>query len=66
MPAIAPVPPNILKDVLVEAGWAIFDEDSYNWLLMKNGVPLALPKHGGVVSLEIHEKCLERCQIDAR
>ena len=59
MPALAPIPPRVLKDVLVRDGWSIYDEDSYNWILTKgNQILPPVPKRGGVVAMEVHEHLL--------
>jgi len=62
MPAIALVPPSVLKDAMLSAGWRIHREDSFNWLLLKDGVPLAIPKRGRLVAREV----MENCQIDGQ
>ena len=64
MPAIAPVPPPVLRDCLLEDGWSLFDEDSYNWVLVKNGRPLVIPKRGGLVAIEISSKVLEIANLN--
>jgi hypothetical protein len=46
------------KDEMVRAGWTLYKEDSFNWLLLKDGVPSAIPKRGRLVAREIMESCL--------
>lgn len=65
MPAIALVPPKVLKDAMIRAGWTIYREDSFNWLLLKNTVPLVIPKRGRLVAREVMESCLIDGQISA-
>lgn len=63
MPAVALVPPKIVKDVMLRVGWVVFSEDSFNWVLLKNGVPLAVPKRGKLVAREVLENCLIEGQL---
>jgi hypothetical protein len=58
MPAIALVPPAVLKDAMLHAGWHLYREDSFNWLVIKGGTPLAIPKRGRLVAREVMESCL--------
>lgn len=59
MPAVAPIPPRVLKDVLVKDGWFIYDEDPYTWILTKRNLILPpVPKRGAVVAMEVHEHLL--------
>lgn len=64
MPAITPIPPEVLFKVLVEAGWSAHGEDHFNWVLQRDGQPLVVPKHGGVVSLTVMENVLERAGFE--
>jgi hypothetical protein len=58
MPAIALVPPSVLKDAMIRAGWKLHREDSFNWVLLKDGTPLVIPKRGKLVAREVMESCL--------
>jgi len=58
MPAIALVPPTVLKDVMVLDGWSVDEEDSLNWMLFKNGNSLEIPKRGKLIAREVFESCL--------
>ena len=55
MASIAGIPPEALKDVLIENGWEIIDETENMWLLAKGpkGEPLPIPKHCDEVDPEI-------------
>jgi hypothetical protein len=65
MPALAHVPPAILKQVLEFDGWKVTHEDHYNWLLEKAAFdPLPIPKRTKLISFEIHEHCLAVAKID--
>ena len=59
MPAILQPTPTELKDRLIERGWTVAHEDSYNWL-MANGdlLPLAIPKRVKTVSYDILYHCI--------
>lgn len=47
---------------MLRAGWVVYREDSFNWLLLKDGAPLAIPKRGRLVAREVMESCI----IDGR
>lgn len=55
MPAIAPIPPKVFKDVLVLAGWNVIREGRFNWVLVRGDDIIPLPKRGAVVDLEVME-----------
>ena len=64
MPAIAPVPPETLKEVLERDGWSVMIEGKYNWHLGKNGQRVTIPKDGEVVDLTVMDSCLRRADMD--
>jgi len=57
MPAIAPIPPWALKQILELYGYKVTYEDQFNWLLedpsQKDAEPIPLPKLGELVAVEI-------------
>ena len=64
MPALAHVPPEILKQILESDGWKLAHEDSYNWLLEKDEKdPLTIPKRIKMIPFELHEHYLEVADI---
>lgn len=63
MPAIALVPPEVLKNAMLRAAWTVYKEDSFNWVLVKNGLPLAIPKRGRLVAREVMESCIIDGQV---
>ena len=63
MSLLSRVPPSILKDVLIHAGCELIEEDTYNWVLMKAGQPLVIPKMGLFVAVEVIERCLHRAGL---
>ena len=63
MPAIASVPPDILKRILELNGWSILDEGKYNWIMVRNGAPLSIPRKGRLVSLPVLDACLITAEI---
>jgi len=60
MPALAKCSPPELKDLLVLAGWRVYNEDQLNWSLIR-GIgtdSLEIPKKGKAVSFEVLYHCL--------
>ncbi|SRR5258708_1011954 len=65
VPALAHIPPDVLRQILVEDGWTLRREDSYNWVLIKDGrEPLIVPKRVRKVAFELHERCLQIAGMD--
>ena len=69
MPALALIPPELLRKVLEADGFALIYEDEFHWYLSKglSGVPLALPKEkgeDGMVSMLVMEPLLFEAHID--
>lgn len=52
-PAIASLPPEALRDVLLKDGWEVSLETEWNWEFCRNGHELILPRMGHHVSLEV-------------
>jgi hypothetical protein len=56
-PAIAPIPPDALRQVLELYGLKIIAEDQFNWVLSDSAtsenVPIVVPKLGDLVSVDI-------------
>lgn len=64
MQALAHIPPEVWKRILELDGWTVLYEDSYNWLLEKDGKePVALPKRIKLVPFEIHEHFMAVSEI---
>lgn len=63
-PAVAPIPPPALKEILCLHGFKVIDEDEYNWVLAdsENSVPITLPKMGELVAVDVMMQTL----IDAK
>jgi hypothetical protein len=57
MAAIAGLPPETVRDILVAQGWIVIDETENAWLLADGNdpqsAPLPLSKHGDVVDPEV-------------
>ena len=70
MPALAPVPPAILKAIIEACGYAIEGEDPFNWVLLlkeqTDSLPklITLPKEGKFVSVEIMMSILDRLKMN--
>jgi hypothetical protein len=56
-PALAPIPPLALKEILVQYGFRILFEDEYNWILDEPDQPtiepIVIPKIGEVVAVDV-------------
>ena len=65
MPAIAPVPPDALRQVLQADGYGILAQDELNWVLAKcvGDVPIILPKLGKLVAVDVMMGVLDRAQM---
>ena len=59
MPALIKPTPQQLRDILVLDGWRLYQEDEYNWSLVKANEPLEVPKRGKNVTFEVLYHCLE-------
>lgn len=66
MPALAPIPPGLLKRVLELDGYRVITEDLLNWVLVKDAkelFPIILPKIGTVVALDVMMDALHKAQM---
>jgi hypothetical protein len=65
-PAVAPIPPGALKEILCLHGYRVSTEDEYNWSLtdksQENSEPIIVPKIGELVALDVMMQTL----IDAK
>jgi hypothetical protein len=65
-PAVAPIPPEALKEILCLHGYRIIAEDDYNWSLtdktQEKSEPIIVPKIGELVALDVMMQTL----IDAK
>lgn len=65
-PAVAPIPPNALKEILCLHGYRVIAEDEYNWSLadraQEKSEPIIVPKIGDLVALDVMMQTL----IDAK
>jgi hypothetical protein len=64
-PAVAPIPPIALKDILCLHGYRVTAEDDFNWSLVDknpNSEPIIIPKIGDLVALDVMMQTL----IDAK
>jgi hypothetical protein len=56
-PAVAPIPPRALKDILCLHGYTLIAEDEYNWSLtdktQEKSEPIIIPKIGDLVALDV-------------
>ncbi len=55
MPAVAPLPPEAIRDLLESHGYEIIGDDDYNWAFAKgdSDEPVVVPKTVDLVPLEI-------------
>ena len=65
-PAVAPIPPEALRDILCLHGYRVIAEDQYNWSLtdttQDKSEPIIVPKIGDLVALDAMMQTL----IDAK
>lgn len=66
MPALSPVPPEILKNILSRLGFRVIDEDEAIWLMAKEqrDRPIPLPRDGDLVAVEVMEDVLARANMN--
>lgn len=55
MPAVAPLPPQAIRELLEAHGYEVIEEDDYNWAFAKSNddEPVMVPKAVDLVPLEI-------------
>lgn len=58
MAALALVSPAVFKRVLEQLGWVVLDEGRLNWVMVKDGIPVTIPKSGRLLARETLEACL--------
>jgi len=59
-----PIPPTQVKRVLELRGYAVVNEDEWNWALAKDkGVPIIIPKDGEYVAVEVMMDTLGKAGI---
>lgn len=65
MPAIAPIPPEYLKGILILYGYKVSNEDQFNWVLVREGsTPIVVPKLGEAVGVDILMSALDKSKMD--
>jgi hypothetical protein len=67
MPAIAPIPPHILRAILELDGFRVISEDLYNWVLVKDAAdvfPIILPKIGKLVAVDVLMGALHKAHMN--
>lgn len=66
MPAVACIPPKVLKCILELDGFTVRHEDDYNWAMMKDDVLeiVIVPKHGDLVALDVLMNALDAAQMN--
>ena len=55
MPALVKVTPEEFKAILLLDGWRIYQEDAYNWSLVKGDESLEIPKRGKLITFAVME-----------
>jgi hypothetical protein len=65
MPALAKCSPTTLKNILLEAGWRLYNEGAFAWSLVRGigSDSLEIPRKGRHVSFEVLEHCLEVAEL---
>jgi hypothetical protein len=71
MPALAPIPARMLKQMFEADGYEVAHEDDDNWILDRGpgDETLSIPKycnpeHGNVLALEVMDSLLAKAKID--
>lgn len=66
MPALNPIPPIVLRDILVKFAFNVVDESPENWLLAREDLaaPLSIPKNVDLVALEIMDHALDLAKMN--
>jgi hypothetical protein len=61
MPALAKCTPEELKDILLEAGWKVYNSDRFTWSLVRGigSDSVEIPRKGRLVSFEVLYHVLE-------
>jgi len=67
VPEYVPIPPLLLKRVVELAGYEIWAEDDFNWIVGRGlfEVPISLPKLGSVVPVEEMRAVFRKAEIDS-
>ena len=55
MPAIAPLPPGRIREILDRSGYSVVDEDDFHWAMADGDSkdPILIPKQCDLVPLEV-------------
>lgn len=67
MPALAPIPPALLRRILELDDYKVIAEDLLNWVLVKTAddkLPIILPKIGKLVAVDVMMEALHRAQMN--
>jgi hypothetical protein len=65
MPALSPIPPDVLKRLLDDYGYKVHMSDSYNWVFVRKGsLPIPVPKRGLRVPLNVMMSALNKAKMD--
>jgi hypothetical protein len=67
MPALAPIPPTLLRRILEMDGYKTVAEDALNWVLVRqvaDELPVILPKIGKLVAVDVLMNALDRAQMN--
>ena len=65
--ALSPIPPIVLRDILVKDGFSVVRETDYNWTLFKEDSPrpvITLPKKGSLVSVTVMMEILDQIKMN--
>lgn len=65
MPALLKCAPADLKAILLECGWRVYNDDQYNWSMVKGigSASIELPKKGKLVSFDVLYSALGKADI---
>ena len=65
MPALAKCSPLELKEILLSSGWRVYNEDQYNWSLVKGigSESIEIPRKGKLTSFAVRDSALEKAGL---
>ena len=63
-PALAPLEPEVLRDVLIKAGWELSATTTRCWELYRNSQEIILPRKGDYVEFGVMMDCLAQAELD--
>ena len=62
MPVVSPLPPDVVRQILLDHGYTVLEESEYNWVLARGDKdePLIVPRKGKWVSVELMDQLVRK------